>query len=970
MMNPESIQDTVNPSNSKSNLQPDFFSSTLDFVCIDTETTGLFPDKDDIIEVAAVKYQHGRQVAVYNSFAKPTKPVPHYIEYLTKISTKELEKAPSISKVLSELKAFVQDFVIVGQNTRFDLDFINTKLAEKSELPLINNWWDTSEISRIYLPYTTDHKLSTLCEYFGIELNNAHRAINDAIATAELFIKLADYMFKNHGLTVNARIYELSLQAQLESSLSLLLERIVTQQRRFALIGTRPKEKPFISYNVIENKCLNPIVFNQNDIFQSDGILQRNFEQFEFRVGQLDMANSVEKAFRESSFLIVEAGTGVGKSFAYLIPALQFAYLHKAKIVISTNTKNLQEQLFTKDIPLLKQILQIPFKAVLVKGRENYICERRWEELMLEQTRGLTSYEAAALLHLLIWKQNTNTGDLSENSSFDRNRFSLMWRRICSDRHFCAGRKCPVFGRCYVMKIRKNIETANLIVANHSLLLSDLKSDKVSLGEYDFLIIDEAHNIMQTAVRQLGIELGYVDVINQLNQISKLSRKKNIGFLDQIYRSLKKSVLPDGSKDHVNYICNNLEELIEKHRKLILKLFEYIGSTCENSDAYGKFRIKSIEQLPEFTDKMQQITVFWKDLLKQIHALSNVFSGFNAKQIASYDSLIERIKGIEMRVLETENDFLTLLNPDLDNYAMWLEAGQKTDRNVPQAVICYAPIEVNYHLNNLVYKNISCIVFTSATMALRNSFKFFKHQSGLALVEDRKVVEKVVESPFNYATQTKLFVTGFLPDPKDAYFTKQAVDIVELIVESIPVGTLTLFTSYKDLDAAYSVLNDKMYQKNRPFFAQGKWSSRTALLDEFRKHNNAVLLGTSSFWEGIDVQGESLSLLILFKLPFQVPSEPIVAPLIEKLEKEHKDSFMHYILPNALLRLRQGFGRLIRSKTDSGVVIIIDPRVTTKGYGHYFQEVLPASSIVVSDPFQLQTEVLEFFKKRHSLYRK
>ncbi|MBM4400040.1 MAG: DNA polymerase III subunit epsilon, partial [Candidatus Cloacimonetes bacterium] len=591
-------------------------------------------------------------------------------------------------------------------------------------------------------------------------------------------------------------------------------------------------------------------------------------------------------------------------------------------------------------------------------------------ELMMEQTRGLTSYEAAALLHLLIWKQNTNTGDLSENSSFDRNRFSLMWRRICSDRHFCAGRKCPVFGRCYVMKIRKNIETANLIVANHSLLLSDLKSDKVSLGEYDFLIIDEAHNIMQTAVRQLGIELGYVDVINQLNQISKLSRKKNIGFLDQIYRSLKKSVLPDGSKDHVNYICNNLEELIEKHRKLILKLFEYIGSTCENSDAYGKFRIKSIEQLPEFTDKMQQITVFWKDLLKQIHALSNVFSGFNAKQIASYDSLIERIKGIEMRAVETENDFLTLLNPDLDNYAMWLEAGQKTDRNVPQAVICYAPIEVNYHLNNLVYKNISCIVFTSATMALRNSFKFFKHQSGLALVEDRKVVEKVVESPFNYATQTKLFVTGFLPDPKDAYFTKQAVDIVELIVESIPVGTLTLFTSYKDLDAAYSVLNDKMYQKNRPFFAQGKWSSRTALLDEFRKHNNAVLLGTSSFWEGIDVQGESLSLLILFKLPFQVPSEPIVEALIEKLEKEHKDSFMHYILPNALLRLRQGFGRLIRSKTDSGVVIIIDPRVTTKGYGHYFQEVLPASSIVVSDPFQLQTEVLEFFKKRHSLYRK
>ncbi len=953
-------------------LQPVFdITDYVDIVAIDTETTGLDPDKHEIIEVAAVKQTKNQKQIVYSSLIKPLGEVPHYIEYLTGITSEELENAPFAAKVLKEVKDFIGNAVLIGQNTRFDYDFINAGLIHSNQLPLTNQWWDTAELGRIYLPFISNHKLGTMCNEMGIELEHAHRAIHDAKATSELMDKLLDYILSHTSVTVNARVLELSRQAMLDSNLTQLMEMIVDFQRKFSLIIPKPSSATVPLNNILEHKFLQPKLHQPDEFFAPDGLLQRNFSQYEYRAGQLEMAWRTSEAFEQGSYLLIEAGTGVGKSFAYLIPALQFANRHGKRVIVSTNTKNLQEQLFQKDLPLLKNVLQIPFKAVLVKGRENYVCERKWEELMMEQARGLTPFEASAMLYLLIWRLQTNTGDITENSSFDRSRFGMVWRRIGSDRHYCAGRKCSHFNQCFVMRLRKNVEDASLIVINHSLLLADLMSDHVSLGNYEHLIIDEAHNIMQTASRQLGIELNYAEISNQLNQVSRLSRKKNTAFIDQIRKAVNKSVLGDTAKQHIAVVCASLEEIIETNRKPVLALFECIARICETHGSYGKLRIRSTDDWPELNTHLESIVNFWKDLLKQLHALSNIFSGLNSKQIASYDSLMERVQGMEMRADETEHDLLCLLNPDFEKYAFWLETPLKQDRQFPTVNLCCAPIEVNQHLNNLIYKTVPCIIFTSATLALRNSFKYFKHQAGIDLIEDKTITEHVVESPFDYAAQSRLVVSGFLPEPgsDDKHFLPQALDLIEMVLESTPVGTLTLFTSYSDLDAAYKKLNDKLYQKRRPLFAQGKWNSRSALLDEFKKHNNAVLLGTSSFWEGIDVQGESLSLLILFKLPFQVPSEPVVEAYIEKLDKEKKNSFMHYMLPNALLKLRQGFGRLIRSKTDTGVVIIIDSRVATKFYGHFFREVLPATCRIMNDPLQLQSSVIDFFRHRHSFYK-
>lgn len=942
---------------------------SLSFVAIDTETTGLSADKDEIIEVGAVKYVNGILTDTYQSFVKPVSEIPHYIEYLTHIKPAQLENAPRINQVLTEVKSFVGDFPILGHNTRFDLEFINNKLAKAGQIVLMNKWWDTAELARIFFPYVSNHRLTTMCEYFGIDLTNAHRAINDATATAILFLKICESIITRHSVTVNVRILELSRQAGLESNLSLLMELIVDYQRKYTILGLKHDPQSNTKQNHIEHKCIQPQVSSLNDIFATDGILGQNFENYEYRAGQFDMAVGVQNAFKDNNYLVVEAGTGVGKSFAYLIPALQFSHKHNKKVVVSTNTKNLQEQLFNKDLPKLENILTIPFKAVLVKGRENYICERKWEEMQAEQSKGATPFEAQALLHLLIWKMQTNTGDVSENSSFDRTRFNIGWHKLCSDRYTCSNRKCLFYTRCYVMKLRKQVEEANLIIVNHSLLLSDLKSNHASLGDYEYLIIDEAHNIMQIAAKQLGIELSYTDIFSQLNQISRVYRKKNVAFIEQIQRALAKSVLSDSLKQQITFICTNIENSIELNKPAIQDLFAFVSQCCEAKDAYGKQRIKSKEQLPALFTKLEQLIVFWRELIKELHALSNVFSTINAQQIPSYDILTERIAGMELRAVETEGDIISLWTPDLEDYAMWLESPNKSDKQNPVGVICNAPIEVDQHLNKLVYKNVPCIVFTSATMALRNSFKFFLAQSGLNLLDDKKLEQKVVESPFDYAKQSKLLITGFLPPPADKYFLPQALELIDNTLKYSPVGTLALFTSYKDLDAAYNKLNDHLYQQNRPLFAQGKFSSRSTILDEFKKYKNSVLLGTNSFWEGIDVQGESLSLLILFKLPFQVPSDPIVEAYIDKLTKENKDSFMHYLLPNALLRLRQGFGRLIRSKTDTGVVIILDPRVQTKYYGHYFKDVLPAASQVMSDPLELQNTISDFYKKHHSIYK-
>ncbi|MBW6514679.1 MAG: DEAD/DEAH box helicase family protein [Candidatus Syntrophosphaera sp.] len=935
--------------------------NSLNFVAIDIETTGLDFATSEIIELAAIRFRAGKASESFSTLVRPHKGMPKFIEFLTHISPEDLNGAPELKTALKGFFEFVGDDVLVGHNISFDTGFINHHSALSGSPVLERPAWDTAEISRVYFPYTSDHKLGTLVKHFGLELENAHRAAADATATGQLLVAMSEFILGHYPLLVNARLLDLSKQAQLANTLYHYLHGIVEYQRRYALIGKKPQPPDVAKPNVIEHQVPGVATVNIDKVFTADGLLSELFPNFEFRSGQLEMAREVDSCFRASKHLAVEAGTGVGKSFAYLVPAIAFSNQKKTKVVVSTNTKNLQEQLFYKDLPQLKEMLPLPFKATLVKGRENYVCERRWEEFLMEQTRGISPYEAQALLYLFIWKYLTKSGDVSENSSFDRNRFSIAWRKICSDRYMCMGRKCPHAGKCYVMSLRKHIENSSVVITNHSLLLADLQMENTTLGEYSYLVVDEAHNLTATATRNLGFELSFADLNNLFNQLSYSYRKKNTGFLHQLETTISKSIVTQGGKDHASLICKNLSEQVAALRKIILDLFTEASQRCQDADSYGKLRIKSPEDLPRLYTLIGALATAWKEFQKQLQALANVFSSFNSKQVPNYDNLTETLNSYVMRCLETENSILNVENPDLENYALWIENSYRTDSKNPSSSLCYAPVDVSTHLNKMLYEVVPSIVFTSATLALRGSFKYFFGQSGLSLVPPEHIATAIVDSPFDYDTQSRLMVGSFLPEHKDRFFINQALGCVEQLITTTNVGTMILFTSYRDLNSVYDHLSETLYHSKRPFFAQGKASSRSSMLEEFKRNKNAVLLGTNSFWEGVDIQGDSLSLLILFKLPFQVPSEPVVEALIDKLDRENKDSFMHFMLPNALLKLRQGFGRLIRSKTDRGIVLIMDSRVSNKRYGEYFKQVLPAKCLEMKSELELLSEVSRFF---------
>ncbi|NLK50494.1 MAG: DEAD/DEAH box helicase family protein [Candidatus Cloacimonetes bacterium] len=935
------------------------FVQTLDFVALDLETTGLDPKKNEIIEIAAIRYVQGKKTDVFQSFVSPKGSIPKFIYHLTHIDPQMLQKAPRLEDVLPQVIQFIGDSVIVGQNVSFDIGFLDAALQREGRPVITNDRWDTMELSRIYLPFINDHSLGTICRYFDIDLVNAHRADADAEATAELMIKLAEYIVKHFAMMINARILDLSHQAQNQDSSGHFLRKVLEWQRRnlgMKKVSLPPNKR----VNVVEHKFVDDKILSMDEIFGEQGVLHKRFENFEYRSGQRDMGKSVEDAFAQAKHLAVEAGTGVGKSFAYLVPAMQHSLRHKDTVVVSTNTKNLQEQLFFQDIPRLKELLPISFKAVLVKGRENYLCIRRWNDLLMEQTRGLSSWDAQGLSYLFIWKELSHSGDVSENSSFDRKRFGSLWRRINSDRFSCMGRRCPHFNECYVMQLRKHVETASLVVANHSLLLADLQNENTTLGEYTHLVVDEAHNLPSAAQSLLGFEFSYLENVSAFNQLAG-SGKKRGGLIQQTFTYLDKSALDNAPKEQATSMLTKLTEDVERLRKVNTELFTSAQKLANQPDTFGKLRIKSVEGFASLYEQVDEMVDAWKDLMKDMQALINIYSTFKPQLIRAVEETLDNLQSAWQRFGEMETKLLRIQNPDLESFALWLESDYRPDRNIPATSFCYAPVVVDKNLYDLLYDRLSSIVFTSATLALRGSFKYFHNQSGLHLIEPDRLTCTIVDSPFDYDKQSKLVIGSFLPEPKDKFFFNQALGCIRQILHSTDVGTMMLFTSYNDLNNVYDQIGDELYQRGRPFFAQGKIGSRSSILEEFKNHNNAVLLGTSSFWEGVDVRGESLALLVLFRLPFLVPNDPIVEAYIDKLEREGKDSFMHYMLPNALLKLRQGFGRLIRSKSDRGAVLIMDSRVSTKKYGSFFKEVLPTRSLEMKSEHELINVISQFF---------
>ena len=711
----------------------------------------------------------------------------------------------------------------------------------------------------------------------------------------------------------------------------------------FAIVNN-PVSECYVVVEPAEALTTVPVAAEQIEaVLAPGGYVDQAMENFESRSQQLAMAVSLAEALNNGEHVLAEAGTGTGKSLAYLVPILLWVQKNKGRAVISTNTINLQEQLLYKDIPLLQRALPWSFKAVLVKGRGNYLCRRKFREL-LRQGEGLVEEnDLPSLQAMTAWEKQTRDGtksDLGFNPGND------LWELVASDADVCLRVNCPYFRECFFQNARREAIDAQLLIVNHSLLFADIalrsrSADTGVLPEYHCLVFDEAHNIEKVATAWLGARITRLSFSRLLVRLWNPRPNKVKGLLAVIEQKLVAS--PDLHSDLVGGLLETLRHQLVPE---ILSLNEECGDFFAGVSNYLAKIGSEKERLQEgFVSQpgWQALADKARLVLSQTSEVANLLESFH-KRLENLGPLgfelvlaqALELAALQARLSALETDLTEILFGDSSTLVRWVELA--ASRTGPRAVFNYAPLSVNKILREQVWEKYSTIVFTSATLTVDNSFAYIRDRLGLDL--DLKIQERQFPSPFDYRRQVLLGIAADMPTPQERSFAEKCAQAVLLSLASSRGRALVLFTSFSLLRATATAIRPELEALGIPLLCQGELT-RHQLLDKFRADTCSVLLATASFWEGVDVAGESLSNVILTRLPFTVPDHPVVQARMEALRRRGKDPFYNFQVPQAVLRFKQGFGRLIRNQRDKGVVLVLDKRIATKSYGRLFLQALP-----------------------------
>lgn len=643
-----------------------------------------------------------------------------------------------------------------------------------------------------------------------------------------------------------------------------------------------------------------------SDFFGSSGALSK-LKDFEFRAQQQQMAVAVARALEEERPLVVEAGTGVGKSLAYLAPAVRKALDEKRKAIISTHTINLQEQLIDKDIPLLQSVMDEPFKAMLLKGRRNYLCPNRLLIAMSGGGEMFTTSELEEMKAIWEWAEKTQDGTLSDLDFAPSGR---VWSQVCSESHVCTPRRCGPSGKCFYQEVKKRVAEADVLVVNHTLFFTLLNSQAefTESGEGflfagDFLIFDEAHTLEQVAARQLGINLTQVGMKFDLHRLFNPKNKKGLFALagdSQGRRSTMKLL------DDIDEFFHDIEE------------------TCQWGEYGREFRIRD----PEFVE----------DTL----GAGLIEVGRRARTVADLaeDSMKSELTELARRLADCRAALATFLDQSEEGLVYWVE---KNDRE--SISLNAAPIDVSELLRPVFFERNRPCVFTSATLGIGDrDLSYFRQRVGAEEVESIQI-----GSPFIYEEQMTIHLVKEMPEPREPAYEAALTKWIKHFIKMSKGSAFVLFTSYSLMKRISEAMVDFFEDENLELLVQGRGKSRGQLIDQFKKDKTSVLFGTDSFWTGVDVPGEALTNVIITRLPFAVPDHPLTQARLEKIEEGGGNSFMEYSVPEAILKLRQGVGRLIRSGEDEGLVVILDNRVLSKRYGKAFLNALPEAPVIVAE---------------------
>ena len=895
----------------------------LSFVCLDTETTGL-DESAEIIEIGMVKVIDGQIADRYSQLVKPKHPIPETITQLTGIDDSMVEHQPYWEDMEPAVLDFIGDYTLVAHNVSFDRGMLEHHLGRI----LPNPWVDTHDMAKVFVPTLTSYKLISIASALGIDGDGFHRALQDADITAQVLLTLTEQACQMDPYVLQRilRVFE-----EEDCGFTDLLRAIRSEATAHAEIGKQygqPKVKPVYGKRPL-------LSFDEMDsFFEPGGLMAQSSDSYQHRPQQLKMQQTIAEAFSCQTHGIIEAGTGTGKSFAYLLPAMLWAYENQRRVLISTNTIALQEQLFQKDIPFLKQCLDYDFPVALSKGRSNYICMRRFDQY--ERQGATVSWtEKLFIAQLIHWLSFTEQGD---KETLNLNKLEQQyWASIASQTETCLGGQCSRFRDCFYMNNKKQCENSMVIVTNHALLLQNLKLENQILPSFEYVIIDEAHNLEEEATRQ------FTDTVD-LEFLRKTSQHllRNGSVVNRILNKVKD--LHENTESYEELLLSQRQlkddvALLEQQAKSAIDFIFTVHPLSHSNE----WRITAKERNSDWWQQLSKQLERIQDMVMTIHnRLSHIRNGID--MFEDLDLLAKELVFHQNWFHEQHKLIDTFLGEKRKHDIYWIEYTRTTWGS--NLCLSVAPIDVMPLLKERLFEANNSVILTSATLAISNQLKY---TAQLYLLNEEEYVSYITPSPFDYQKQSCIAIPTDIADysqVSEETYTAMLINSLEKIIQSVTGGVLILFTSYAMLNKTYFALKRNPDLKDYNILAHGQDGNRTSILQSLNKSQNTVVLGANSFWEGVDIKGAGLTTLVITKLPFQPPTKPITSAKMEYIQAQGKNGFAAYSLPQAVLKFRQGCGRLIRSASDWGSIIILDKRVLSKGYGKDFINSLPRQPIL------------------------
>ena len=916
------------------------------FIAFDFETTGLQVETDRAIEVAAIMFKDGKPAEKFVTLINPQIPISDLIADITGITNEMVAEAPLEKEIIDDLFEFLGDYPIVAHNTPFDLSFLRAMAERHNKEFIERKCYDTLTLSRAFLFFQPTHNLSAVSEYFNLSSEGAHRAEKDTENCGEVFIELV-HEVASYNLDLISNIITFLNPFEVHNKdLFINIGNLLTKKGNLktAIVSSelaKPQNKNIFFHDAKTN--INTT--NSVDVFGENGLLNQTFDSYELRPNQINFSEYVDNILSgQGGIGVIEAGTGLGKSMAYLYPAIKYSHdnSNENPIILSCYTKHLQDQLFNNDLPTLTKAIDTSIKAVLLKGRNNYLCKTRLRWLINSSDKMLSGEEAMNLLPVLVWLEHTSTGDLDECPGFSNGFTYRLMGLIQSEQGFCTSTICAKHDGCFFGPLRKVAYQSNLIVVNHALLISDAQSkSKIDdsmgfLPENNAVIIDEAHNLPKAAYHQLTLSFDH----RSLNYVlDRIDPKHNHSVR---WNNKLRTIAAIHSKFEISR--STLSGLVEEGRDLIKIFFDKMTSNAyHHFDPNSKYSTKII--IDDLNEHFTPLEKELNELKSALHSLRNHIRKLREdlldidetrEDFIELHQLFDRSEGSLSDILILTESITSNQNKE---YVYWYEGNFRTISGATQLILTVnmAPIQPGIELANSIFKSIDFCILTSATLRTKLSFDYFLNRVGLDSVEFDDVSSTVYESPFSYNDQ----VTYFQYAGNDS----QRPDIIAKTIlhchRKFNKRMMVLFTSRAQLDNTSQLLRQLSHKADLPIFAQKRQTSRMGLIRGMKQVKNGILLGTNAFWEGVDLPGDLLEVLMIIKMPFDVPTEPTVKAYGKMIEERGGNSFMDYALPESVIRFRQGFGRLIRTTYDEGIFIVMDDRIINKRYGISFSESIP-----------------------------